>query len=78
MLATTKHFEPRYIEEAKDWGRERVITRIQIQLLPVQSSFPYYPYAVGEKLALSQVKETVRVQESLCQGTEGDGRQPKN
>lgn len=44
MLATTKHFEPSYIEEAKDWGRERVITRIQIQLLPLQSSF-HCPYA---------------------------------
>ena len=27
---------------------------------------------------LSQVRERVRVQESLCGGTEGDGRQPKN
>lgn len=27
---------------------ERITTRIQIQLLPVQSSFPYYPYAVGK------------------------------
>ena len=52
--------------------------RIQIQLLPLQSSFPYFPYAVGEKLVLSQVRERVRVQESLCGGTEGDGRQPKN
>ena len=52
--------------------------RIQIQLLSFQSSFPYCPYAVGEKLVLSQVRERVRVQESLCGGTEGDGRQPKN
>ena len=51
MLATIKHFEPSCIEEAKDWGRERVITRIQIQLLPLQSSFPYCPYAVAEKLS---------------------------
>ena len=45
---------------------------------PTLKSFPLLPLNCGEKLVLSQVRERVRVQESLCGGTEGDGRQPKN
>lgn len=72
MFTNTEHVSPPIQKKPRtEGGKERGTTRIQTQALPPQRSFPYCPYAVSEKLVLSQVRERVRVQESLGGGGEG-------
>lgn len=78
MFTSTEHVSPPIQKKPRtEGGKERGTTRIQTQALPLQRSFPYCPYAVSEKLVLSQVRERVRVQESLGGGGEGGARGPR-
>ena len=70
MLATTKHFEPSYIEEAKDWGREKVTTRIQIPASPTSKFFPLLPLCCGRKARAEPSEGEKSGSKSPCVGAQ--------
>ena len=77
MVAITKHFEPS-IEEAKNWGRERVTSRIQIQASPTSEFFPLLPLCSGRKASAESSEGKKSGSKSPCveaqRGMEGNQR----